>query len=194
MRNLRLSPFLIKIAFLCLCFWTVMGCTTASEPQKLAHTLVVYYSDGNDGIQALAQDIAKTAKCHLFKIQANKDYAPLMEKLDAGTELTTDELDDLFSLNFTLKQPVPENWNAYDRILLGCPLWLDGAATPVRLFLEQNDLSDKSFHVFTIGTQSEADVLSDQLSLQNGYKGFTDAKAFENAFHQDEVENWLDSH
>jgi len=109
------------------------------------------------------------------------------------TVLSMEELEDLYSTDFKLKQPVPDNWSEYDRIILGCPIWLNGAATPVKLFLDENNLDDKTFYPFTIGTLDEAETLTTQLSLDNWRTGFAKAESFEKGASPETVAQWVDT-
>ncbi|WP_304818313.1 flavodoxin [Faecalibaculum rodentium] len=170
---------LFSTVLLALILLATAGCSPAAESGDRLTTLVVYYSSNEDGISELARDAAKAARCQMFEIQPEKEYAALLDKLNSSEKLSMEELEDLYSTDFKLKQPVPDNWSEYDRIILGCPIWLDGAATPVKLFLDENNLDDKTFYPFTIGTLDEAETLTTQLSLDNWRTGFAKAESFE---------------
>ncbi|WP_276812752.1 flavodoxin [Faecalibaculum rodentium] len=184
---------LFGTVFLALILLATAGCSPAAEPGDRLTTLVVYYSSNEDGISELAREAAKAARCQMFEIQPEKEYAALLDKLNSSEELSMEELEDLYSTDFKLKQPVPDNWSEYDRIILGCPIWLGGAATPVKLFLDENNLDDKTFYPFTIGTLDETETLSTQLSLDNWRTGFAEAESFEKGASPETVAQWVDS-
>ncbi|WP_297567083.1 flavodoxin [uncultured Faecalibaculum sp.] len=188
----------MKICRILLCALTMLlgfatGCTSADSSDSKPVTLVVYYTGGDDRIRDLAQEAAKAAQCHMFEIQPEKDYSSLLEKLNSTEELTAEELESLYADDFRLKQPIPENWKNYDRILLGTPLWLDGAPVPVRLFLDQNNLEGKQFFPFTIGTSKQAAGLSTELSLDGWRKEFQEGKGFNSDADSTTVTQWVNS-
>ena len=184
---------LFSTVLLALILLATAGCSPAAESGDRLTTLVVFYSSNEDGISELARDAAKAARCQMFEIQPEKEYAALLDKLNSSEKLSMEELEDLYSTDFKLKQPVPDNWSEYDRIILGCPIWLGGAATPVKLFLDENNLDDKTFYPFTIGTLDEAETLTTQLSLDNWRTGFAKAESFEKGASPETVAQWVDT-
>ncbi|TGY67343.1 flavodoxin [Dubosiella muris] len=178
-----------KLGMLLLMAVFLSACGNVS-PSK---SLVVYYSN-NDEIEALATQIAKDSDSELFQIVPKKDYSSLNEKIENDEELSVSEIEDLQSTNVLLEQSVPDQWSQCDTVYIGFPVQsITAAPAPVSVFLSQNNLKNKTFIPFTIGTQDALDHAKDSLTFDGARKGWESGKAFSPTYTDAEVKKWVET-
>lgn len=66
----------------------------------------------------------------------------------------TKEHEDKSLRNVELKTTKVENWDQYDTVLIGYPIWWGIAAWPVDTFVKTNDFSDKTVIPFCTSASS----------------------------------------
>ena len=125
-------------------------------------TLVVYYS-ATGSTKAVAETIANAAGGDLFEIQPEKPYS------DADLDWTDDnsrvskEHEDESLRDVALTTTKVENWDSYDTVFIGYPIWWGIAAWPVDNFVKNNDFSGKT--VIPFCTSASSGIMA-QLSRQ----------------------------
>lgn len=85
-----------------------------------------------------------------------------------------------------------ENWESYDTVLIGYPVWWGIAAWPVDGFIEANDFTGKTVVPFCTSASSglgESDQLLEEMA---GTGTWLDGQRFSSNVSQTDVETWLD--
>ena len=85
-----------------------------------------------------------------------------------------------------------ENWESYDTVLIGYPIWWGIAAWPVDGFIEANDFTGKTVVPFCTSASSglgESDQLLEEMA---GTGTWLDGQRFSSNVSQTDVETWLD--
>lgn len=85
-----------------------------------------------------------------------------------------------------------ENWESYDTVLIGYPIWWGIAAWPVDGFIEANDFTGKTVVPFCTPASSglgESDQLLEEMA---GTGTWLDGQRFSSNVSQTDVETWLD--
>ena len=80
----------------------------------------------------------------------------------------------------------------YDNIIIGFPVWWYKAPTIIKTFIEENDLTGKTIHLFvTSGGSSQVGSLND---LKSSYPNLNiiDCKRLYSESSKDEVEDWFE--
>lgn len=104
--------------------------------------LVVYYSwSGNT--RTIAQYIQEATGADIFEVELTDPFST-----DYNTVAQEYREDNRTGTNRKLKNKV-ENLSDYDIIFLGAPIWGGTRALPVKSFLLEHDLSDKTVAPFT---------------------------------------------
>ena len=110
--------------------------TDSSDPQpedipaESGKTLVVYYS-ASGNTKRVAEDIAEAADADLFEITPTEVYtSDDLNWRDADSRVSR-EHDDESLRDVPLTTTEVPNWDAYDTVFLGYPIWWGGAAWPV---------------------------------------------------------------
>lgn len=125
-----------------------------NEPQKdLSKTLVVYYS-AQGHTKDVAEKIANNLEADLFEIVPENEYTS--EDLDwtNNNSRVSKEHNDETLRNVKLKTTKVDNWNEYQTIIIGYPIWWGIAAWPVDTFVKENDFTGKTVIPFCTSASS----------------------------------------
>ena len=119
--------------------------TTENTSTGNGKTLVVYYSAlGNT--KDVAEKIAKITEADLFEIEPVEPYT------DDDLDWTDDdsrvsrEHDDESLRDVELVSTTVDNWDSYDTVYIGYPIWWGIAAWPVDNFVKENDFTGKTVY------------------------------------------------
>ena len=123
---------------------------TTNGPKKV---LVVYFSATNN-TKSAAEKIAKNLNGDTFEIVPADEYTS--EDLNYGNpdSRVSKEHDDETLRNVKLKTTKVDNWDSYDTILIGYPIWWQVAAWPVNTFVESNNFNGKTVIPFCTSASS----------------------------------------
>ena len=168
---------------------TSAGSTTDGETGK---TLVVYYS-ASGRTKTVAETIAETAGADLFEIVPDEPYTS--EDLDwtnddsrVSREHDTESLRDVELVKVT-----PDNWDSYDTILIGYPIWWGIAAWPVDNFVKGNDFSGKTVIPFCTSSSSGLGQSGTLLEQMAGTGTWQEGQRFSSGASASEVQDWVNS-
>lgn len=115
--------------------------------------LVVYFSATNN-TKVVAEKIANNVNGDLFEIEPKIEYTS--EDLDWTNEQSrvSKEHNDESLRSVELKTTKVDNWDSYDIVLIGYPIWWGVAAWPVDTFVESNDFTGKTIIPFCTSSSS----------------------------------------
>ena len=113
---------------------------TNSETGK---TLVVYYS-ASGNTERVAKAAAEAAGADLFEIVPVEPYTSDDLNWTNDNSRVSREHDDESLRNVELVSTEVENWDSYDTVLIGYPIWWGIAAWPTDGFVKANDFSGKT--------------------------------------------------
>ena len=160
-----------------------------TEPNK---TLVVYYS-ATGSTKAVAEAIADTAKADLFAITPSEPYTS--EDLDWTNDSSrvNAEHNDENKRDIKLVQTTPDNWEQYDTVFVGYPIWWGIAAWPVNNFIKVNDFADKTVIPFCTSSSSEIGQSGELLAEMTDGGKWLDGARFASGVSSAEVADWVKS-
>lgn len=160
--------------------------TTTSANSK---TLVVYYS-AQTHTRRVAERIAKNLNADTFEIVPEDVYSEDDLNWNNTNSRVSKEHNDESLRDIKLKSTNVPNWEDYDTVILGYPIWWAIAAWPTDTFVKANDFTGKTVIPFCTSYSSGIGQ-SDKL-LKNEAKG-GDWKSGQR-FYQDvdlsEVDKW----
>ena len=115
----------------------------ALEESQTGKTLVVYFSATGNTEQA-AGYIADLTEGDLFELEPADPYTD--EDLNYGNEKSrvSREYADESLRTVELLADTVENWESYDTVFIGYPIWWGIAAWPVDTFVKANDFTGKT--------------------------------------------------
>lgn len=154
--------------------------------------LVVYYSAQNH-TKNVSESIAKNLNADVFEIVPKNIY--IKDDLDWNNKNSrvSKEHDDESLRKIELVSMKVPNWDSYDIILIGYPIWWGIAAWPTNSFVENNDFSNKIVIPFCTSLSSgigESDKLLAKLAGTGNWK---DGKRFSSSVSDSEIKKWTDS-
>lgn len=154
-------------------------------------TLVVYYS-ATGSTKDVAEMIADDANADLFEIEPKDPYT------DADLDWTDDnsrvskEHENENKRNVELKTTKVKNWDSYDKVLVGYPIWWGIAAWPVDNFIKDNDFTGKTVIPFCTSASSGLGDSGELLEKMAGTGTWKEGQRFQSGADRSEVTEWVD--
>ena len=115
--------------------------------------LVVYYS-ASGNTKRVAEDIAEAADGDLFEITPAEPYTTDDLNWTNSDSRVSREHDDESLRDVPLTTTEVENWDDYDTVFIGYPIWWGIAAWPVDTFVKNNDFTGKTVIPFATSSSS----------------------------------------
>lgn len=154
-------------------------------------TLVVYYSASGNTKEA-ANYIASATGGDLFEIVPAEIYT------DADLDWTDDdsrvsrEHDNEEERNIPLVSDTVDNWNEYDTVFIGYPIWWGIAAWPVDGFIKANDFTGKTVIPFCTSASSGLGESGELLKEMAGTGEWLEGERFRSGASEETVRSWVE--
>ena len=164
-----------------------------SEPEtqpETGKTLVVYYS-ASGNTERVAKDIAEAAGADLFEIVPTEVYTS--DDLD-WTNLdsrVSREHDDESLRDVPLTTTEVPDWDSYDTVFIGYPIWWGIAAWPVDTFVKNNDFTGKTVIPFATSSSSGMGQSGSLLADMAGTGEWQEGQRFSSGVSSDDVQSWV---
>ena len=131
-------------------------------------TLVVYFS-ASGSTKAVAETIADELDADIFELVPTQPYSSDDLNWTVNGSRVNREHDDESLRDIALTQTTPANWDDYDTVLIGYPIWWGIAAWPVNNFVKNNDFTGKTVIPFCTSSSSGLGQSGDLLeNMANG--------------------------
>ena len=161
-----------------------------SDKTSNGKILVVYYS-ATGSTKAVAQTIADTANADLFEITPVDPYTSDDLNWTDDNSRVSVEHNDESKRDVKLKKTTPDNWEQYDTVFVGYPIWWGIAAWPVNNFINGNDFSGKTVIPFCTSASSGLGESGSLLAEMAGTGNWQDGERFSSGASSDNVANWV---
>ena len=165
----------------------------AQQPTNEAgKTLVAYYS-ATGNTENVANYIATATDGDLFELEPAEPYS------DADLNWTDDnsrvvrEHDDESLRDIELVADTVENWDSYDTVFIGYPIWWGIAAWPVNGFIEANDFTGKTVIPFCTSSSSGLGESGELLAEMAGTGDWQEGQRFRSDVSESDVTAWVES-
>ena len=152
-------------------------------------TLVVYYS-ATGSTKAVAEKIAKTLNADIFELVPEKPYTSADLNWNDDNSRVSLEHSDESKREVALVKSTPDNWEQYDTVYVGYPIWWGTMPRIINTFLDTYDLSGKTVLPFcTSGssgiTQSVTDIRTAEpdANVRDGLRA--------SGANDSSIENWI---
>ena len=152
--------------------------------------LVVYYS-ASGNTKRVAEDIAEAADGDLFEITPAEPYTSDDLNWTNSDSRVSREHDDESLRDVPLTTTEVENWDDYDTVFIGYPIWWGIAAWPVDTFVKNNDFTDKTVIPFATSSSSGMGQSGTLLSEMAGTGDWQDGQRFSSGASQSDVADWV---
>lgn len=168
------------------------GQNTQEASSGNGNTLVVYYS-ATGNTERAAQYIADATGGDIFELEPVDPYTD--EDLDWTNDNSrvTVEHDNEDQRDVELVADTVDNWDSYDTVFVGYPIWWGIAAWPVDGFIEANDFTGKTVIPFCTSSSSDICDSGQLLADMAGTGNWLEGQRFSSGVSQDEVDQWVES-
>ncbi len=170
---------------------TVSG-TASNTSSTGKKTLVVYYS-ATGSTKAVAQTIAQTADADIFEITPVNLYTSDDLNWNNKNSRVSKEHNDESLRNVELTKVIPDNWESYDTVFIGYPIWWWIAAWPVNNFVKGNNFTGKTVIPFCTSSSSGIGDSGNLLQKMAGTGNWQEGQRFSSGASSSEVSNWVKS-
>ena len=165
---------------------------STSATTESGKTLVVYYS-ATGNTKNVAETIAEITGGDLFEIESEEPYT------DADLDWTDDnsrvsrEHEDESLRDVKLVSATVENWDSYDTVYIGYPIWWGIAAWPVDNFVKANDFTGKTVIPFCTAASSGIGDSGNLLEKMTGTGDWKDGERFRGGASESDIRSWIES-
>ena len=163
----------------------------AGETASGSNVLVVYYSATGNTAQ-VAQYIADSTGGDLFEIQPVEPYTDDDLKWTDDNSRVSQEHADESLRDVELVADTVDNWDQYDTVFIGYPIWWGIAAWPVDGFVEANDFSGKTVIPFCTSSSSGLGESGQLLADMAGTGDWQEGQRFRSGASQEDVQSWVE--
>ena len=163
---------------------------TTDTPAAGGKTLVVYFS-GSGNTKRVAEDIAAATGGTLFELVPVTPYTSAdLSWTTAGSRVNR-EHDDESLRDIPLVTTTPENFDEYDTVFIGYPIWWGIAAWPVNNFVKNNDFAGKTVIPFATSASSGMGQSGTLLAEMAGTGNWQQGHRFSSGASKSDVEEWV---
>ena len=164
--------------------------TNNTETQK--KTLMVYYSAQNH-TKTVAEKIAKNLNADIFEIIPEEVYTSNDLNWNDSNSRVSREHNDETLRNVKLTNTKVDNWEDYDTVLIGYPIWWGIAAWPVDGFVKANDFEGKTVIPFCTSASSGLGQSGKLLEQEANSGNWLEGHRFSSSASDAEIQEWTNS-
>lgn len=164
-----------------------------SEPEtqpETGKTLVIYYSASGNTAR-VAKDIAEAAGADLFEIVPTEVYTSEDLNWTDPDSRVSREHDDESLRDVPLTTTDVPDWDSYDTVFIGYPIWWGIAAWPVDTFVKNNDFTGKTVIPFATSSSSGMGQSGSLLADMAGTGEWQEGQRFSSGVSSDDVQSWV---
>lgn len=170
--------------------------TEISETEKsenVSENVLVVYFSATGNTEKAAKCIADYTDADIFEIIPVKEYTDEDLNWTNADSRVSVEHNNPDKRNTELVQLTPDNFEKYDTVFIGYPIWWAIAAWPVDNFVKENDFTGKTVIPFCTSASSDIGESGKLLEEMAKTGEWQDGKRFSENFSEDEISTWVDS-
>lgn len=166
--------------------------TVQESDNKTGKILMAYYS-ATGSTEKVAQEIARETGADTFVITPVQPYTS--DDLNWGNDdsRVSGEHNDESLRDVELTQVTPDNWESYDIVFIGYPIWWYIAAWPVNNFVSGNDFSGKTVIPFCTSASSGIGDSGNLLEEMAGTGNWQEGHRFSSRASESDINEWVSS-
>ena len=166
--------------------------TTGNTSTGNGKTLVVYYS-ATGNTKDVAEKIANITNGDLFEIEPKEPYTDDDLNWTDDDSRVSREHDDESLRDVELVSTTVDNWDSYDTVYIGYPIWWGIAAWPVNNFVKENDFTGKTVIPFCTAASSGIGDSGNLLKDMAGTGDWKEGERFHSGASESDISSWIDS-
>ncbi|WP_027089047.1 flavodoxin [Thomasclavelia saccharogumia] len=163
---------------------------TTDTSKEFGNTLVVYYS-ATGNTEDVAKMIAEQTDGTLFEIEPKEPYSDDDLNWSDDNSRVSREHENEDERNVELVSTTVDNWDSYDTVFIGYPIWWGIAAWPVDNFVKNNDFTGKMVIPFCTSSSSGLGQSGELLAEMAGTGDWQEGQRFRSSAASSDVEEWL---
>ena len=163
------------------------------EPSTQSGKVLVAYYSATGSTGRVAQTIADTLDADLFEIVPKNDYTSADLSWTTSGSRVNREHDDESLRDIELVATTPENWDSYDVVFIGYPIWWQNASWVVNNFVKDNDFTGKTVIPFCTSASSGLGESDKNLAALTDSGNWLPGRRFSSGASQSTVTDWVDS-
>ena len=169
---------------------TVTEPETTPEPEE-SKTIVVYFSATNT-TEGVAQKSADYTGADMFELQPKVPYTSEdLSWTTNGSRVNTEHNDPNRHVELVTTD-VP-NWDSYDTVYIGAPIWWGEFSWVIDDFVENTDFTGKTVIPFCTSMSSSLGQSAEHLAAKTTTGTWLDGMRFGSSATETQVQNWIDS-
>ena len=154
------------------------------------NVLVVYYS-ATGNTEAVAQTIASATGGELFELEPVEPYTDDDLNWTDDNSRVSVEHENENQRDVELVSTTVDNWDSYDTVFIGYPIWWGIAAWPVDSFVENNDFTGKTVIPFCTSSSSDIGESGQLLADMAGSGDWQEGMRFRSGADEADVQEWV---
>lgn len=168
---------------------------TEAQPETPAEggkTLVVYFS-ATGSTRRVAETIADTLSADIFEIVPAEPYTGDDLNWTNSNSRVSREHDDASLRDVALVSTAVPDWESYDTVFIGYPIWWGIAAWPVNGFVAANDFSGKTVIPFATSASSGMGQSGQLLEALTNTGTWQEGRRFSSGTSGSTVQEWVNA-
>ena len=155
-------------------------------------TLVVYYS-ATGYTESVAEYIAEATGGELFRLEPVEEYSSAdLDWTDRTSRVSREHENPEERMMDLVASTVPD-WESYENIFIGYPIWWGIAAWPVDRFIADNDFTGKTVIPFCTSSSSGLGESGELLKEAAGTGEWLTGERFRSGASEETVKEWVES-
>lgn len=163
------------------------------DPEGSNSRVLVAYFSGSGNTEAAAEMIAETLDADIFELVPADAYTEADLNWTVSGSRVNREHDNEALRNVELVTATVSNWEDYDTVLIGYPIWWGIAAWPVNEFVLSNDFTGKTVIPFCTSASSGLGQSGELLAEMAGDGNWLEGHRFSERPSQSDIQSWLNS-
>lgn len=163
-----------------------------AETSGSGNVLIAYYS-ATGNTEAVANIIADATGGDLFELELTEPYTDDDLNWSDDNSRVSQEHENEDQRDVELVSTTPENWDSYDTVFIGYPVWWGIAAWPVNQFVENNDFTGKTVIPFCTSASSGIGDSGELLADMAGTGDWQEGQRFRSSVSDEDVVAWVES-
>ena len=185
------------IAFVLTLMFTLTAVAAFAEEPAAADTpsktLVVYFS-ATGSTERIANMIAAETGADVFVITPEAPYTSAdLNWTNSGSRVSYEHDHPEAQNEVALTEITPENWDNYDTVYIGYPIWWGIAAWPVNQFVTGNDFTGKAVIPFCTSASSGLGQSGTLLAEAAGTGAWLEGARFSYGTEEADIQAWVNS-
>ena len=181
-----------QIAVMLRSYLTMAAPEEPEQPAGESRVLVAYFS-ATGNTERVANAIAEAAGGDLFEITPADPYTDEDLNWTDEDSRVVYEYENPDARDTELAAYTPENWEDYDVVFVGYPIWWYDAAWPVDGFVAANDFTGKPVIPFCTSSSSGLGQSGERLAELAGTGDWLEGERFRSGDSQADVAAWVES-